>query len=781
MLSPMLSIAWLFACQAPEPALLPSPAEPIDGGFPTSFAAEDVYGDAPVALPIRGLNSYGAAVPGADLQIRVDGAGTLLRFDSTGFATVRFDDPGVHTVEVEGAEVTASVFSGAPLTLPLSRASLAGVPGAVEAHALSSGAVVRTDTEVWWVARGGAPLRVLATDAPLLGLVAAEVDIDGTTDAITWTAEEVIVLRGRPDGGFAWGAGFRADGYTVGAVAAGDVSGDRLPDLAIAWVGGSAGGVVDVWESDGQWDFQSAYGRVTEGTPTGVAISDNTDAGVAQVTVALQNGNFLRFAQVDHQLLPIGPRVEDGILPLSTTVFNVGDTNADGGDELGFLQPADGGASRGADSFLLFNLEGVAPLFQPTRWAWTVTGAFWETADGDRDGYTDLLQLDSQGGLSIITFSGDAGFLERAVDDLQEAGPIAADRDWNGDGFGDLFTAGDRAWWFYDGSDSVRSNFSLPWGILAPDLKIADRRGMGPTLVYRNTPGDVRFLTFELTSSNTTILRSMQWAGLDAAAPMTQLGAVTLGSAGEAVLDAARCGTFVYPLIAGRLYRVNLTESSGALSIEANRATTGTGVGCTDGSSGAVVALAEGDAVLSLDVNLKDKAQLSLPGARDADIGDLGAGLVAQGCTSRDCSIAFVPAPSGGGRFLTVSPDGGRLEDAAGVQPIPSAGSWLSLADVDGDGVEEAVSASPDGVIGVYRAAGDGLAGPLLYHHRAAMSGAAAFVDMDFDGLPDLLFGDPLETVYFTTSAPPPAPTDGGTGTGGTDTGAPTDTGTATN
>ena len=42
------------------------------------------------------------------------------------------------------------------------------------------------------------------------GLWTGHLDRDGTTDAAIWTDEQLILLRGRPAGGYSWGAQFAA-------------------------------------------------------------------------------------------------------------------------------------------------------------------------------------------------------------------------------------------------------------------------------------------------------------------------------------------------------------------------------------------------------------------------------------------------------------------------------------------------------------------------------------------------------------------------------------------
>lgn len=766
----LIGLALLVGCPPPEPTLLPSPAERFDDATVVDWLLDGGEGDLTGRATVRAVNSHAAAVPADEVQVRADGVATTVGFDATGFGSVRFDIPGVHTAEREGTSVEVHVYPESFTAPDLSVASPAGVRDPVEAGDVGQGAIVRTATEVWWVARGGAPMRVFTSEDPILEMRTHDIDVDGTTDAVLWTDTEVFLLRGRPGGGMAWGGGFRAIGMLVGGVDVGDVSGDNLADVAIAWRGGDTGGVLDVWEGDGQWSFFAAYARNLEGEPTGVAINDATNDGSNQVTVGSSLGAWSRFVMIEHQMVPVGPLVPFGTLDLSATVVPYGDTNGDAGDELSFQVRDDLGQ---VVDMTLFNLLGTAPNFDPTRFTWnSPTGAFWDAADADGDGYTDLFQSDDTPRINVVTYSSDTSYTMRSAGDLPEPGPIAV-RDWNGDELADLFLAGNGGWRFYEGTDRTTGVEGLPWGIALPSFDVVTNYGGGPTLSLPAAPGTARILTFEHPSAGTTIARVLEWYGEFAYDDVVELDTERLSDTRVNVLEAIQCGNDVFVLLEGVMVRLAYNSALGTLTLGATRITESTGITCGDGPGAAIAAVAGADTVITLNAALTQLTATPTKGAADVAFADLGAGVVAQACVQPRCSITAFQAGAGGPiGFFETSAAGSQWTDATGAHPLAGAFSWTSVQDVDGNGTPELLAATADGTLGVYRGTGASLVGPRTFLVYDVLQGAPLFLDADFDGIPDLWYADPEGDLKYSRSAPEV--------TGTTPTSSPTSTDTGT-
>jgi hypothetical protein len=155
------------------------------------------------------------------------------------------------------------------------------------------------DGDVWWAAwQGAPPVRVLALAEPVVGLLPAQLDSDGLTDLVVWSAEHVVVLRGR-DGGLVWGDGWSvADDRTVQGVAVGDPNGDAVADLVIA-LSGTEDAWVEIFSGDGLWGF-SAADALELGYPVfGVSTEDLDGNGVWEVTVLTEDGLLRRYTHVD--------------------------------------------------------------------------------------------------------------------------------------------------------------------------------------------------------------------------------------------------------------------------------------------------------------------------------------------------------------------------------------------------------------------------------------------------------------------------------------------------
>ena len=78
--------------------------QPIVADMVMGIELHDAVGERTVAVPIRQINSYGAAVPGGQVSIAVRGgsiAGNQLEFDATGYATALIEVPAGTVAEVQ--------------------------------------------------------------------------------------------------------------------------------------------------------------------------------------------------------------------------------------------------------------------------------------------------------------------------------------------------------------------------------------------------------------------------------------------------------------------------------------------------------------------------------------------------------------------------------------------------------------------------------------------------------------------------------------------------------
>ena len=222
---------------------------PIQADTAVAIQLHDAVGYGTVAVPIRQTNSYGIAIPGGGVSIAVRGGGTIagseLTFDATGYATAFVDVPAGRIAEVQvqsatgtdkiGRAVKAYGLSDALPDMPLALTQVIDpdvndydfiVPG-------TGGVAVSSADRVWWVPMdAGQPAHPVA-NLPFFidGMWGVHVDRDGVLDLTIWADSQLLILRGRADGGYGWGGAWSAGDREISGVTATDVNGDRIADL----------------------------------------------------------------------------------------------------------------------------------------------------------------------------------------------------------------------------------------------------------------------------------------------------------------------------------------------------------------------------------------------------------------------------------------------------------------------------------------------------------------------------------------------------------------------
>lgn len=752
---------WMLLACGPEPTQTPSPAELlVDGETVISHVVDDRIGGVPLTARVRALNRFGAAVPSEPLPLQLDGAPVEVRFDATGYGKLVLDTPTVTEVSTSGG---TAVLQALPTDWPGFGANRAVVPPletSQAAVAVTTGALVAQGSEVWWAGADGTAHRVLDAGGEIRGLRARRIDVDDVLDGIAWTDDTVFLLRGRKDGGMAWGAAFTASRYTVGGADVADLNGDNLPDLAIAWASGVETSLLDVWHGDGLFGFTAAEPRKLPAQPTDLSIGDNTAEGRNQITVLDAEGSWSRFlAGTETQYIPIGPgKPAEFLFEVGSTLDADGDMNADRGHELWIYGPRHDGAPR---SVQIVDLKGQMLEFVP----WNPTGAWLARADGDGNELLDLFAAQSDGTLHSLTFEpGSNAWIPRKVAELPEHGPIAL-ADWLQDRAPDLFLAGAQAWRFFLGVNAP-GDPNFYWGVTDPGVQeVGASDGRIDPVELDGDPTTLELLTYELRGTSTHLVVQQ---GSPGAAELTPLGEVELVSNVAAVpLDVAVCDRDAYVLVGGKLVRVRLSNPS---SPSASRAidTPGSRVACGEGPDGSTVALLEGGTIELLNANLGSVGSVPEAGAVDIAVGDVGDGPEVRSCATPDCRITWWPwGPSGEASFVVAA--AGVLSDELGE--IGRGAGEFTVQDVDADDLPDLLLTAPGGVITLVRSAGVG-PGLAEHYHLMGPSGPVVAGDADGDGHADLWFVDGKGRVFHTvqpwTPPDPEEPADPGT---------PTDTG----
>lgn len=744
----LLTLA-LAACVPERPPLTPSPAAPVVGGeVPTSVVVDANAGAAPLVTWARALNAFGAAVPSEAVSLRVDGAPVSVDFDGTGYGQVRVAGPGRVAITGGTEAVDVVAFASDWPGFGANEAQLPPLTGAERAVAVSTGVVVQSGADLVWMGPGGRGHRVLQADGPILGLRAVFVDVDDVLDVVAWSQTTVFVLRGRPNGGMAWANGYTAPGFTVAGADAGDLNGDSLADLALAWAStGEGPSQLDVWNGDGIFGFQASEPRNLPDTPMSLSIGDNTGEGTAQVTVLDMSGAWTRYiAGSETQYMPIGPRSpEQVVIPVGASIDATGDVNADRGDELWLYGPR---APRQARTITLVDLRGDAIEFVPT----SASGAHIARGDGDGDEVIDLFTLqDDDRSLRSLSFAG-GSYVPRRLEELPEHAPIAL-FDWHEqDQVLDLFLAGDTYWRWWRG-DNAPNDPSTFWGIRDPDTRTLTETADGPIGVAEldRDPATVDVVTFEVSPAETSLVVRTVGAGVTAT-----LGSLAISSAGTTPVDVAICDGFAYVALPGELVRVDLRAPSNPTGLIV-RPLNASRVACGAGPGGAVAAALVDDTVRLFSAALGELDSVPGPSVQDVAIGDVGAGPELRTCESPGCGVAWWPYGAAGEAAFAVVADGSIAVQGATPGPTVLGAGHPSVADVDGDSLPDLLVASPDGVVTLVRSLGTDTGPAEVVHVLHGLVGAVGAGDADGDGWSDLVFVDGAGDVRFTVAPWSPA------------------------
>ncbi len=762
------------ACDARERVPSVTPAQVLSDAAAVQVEAVPSTGPVPLVGWVRAVNQYGAAVASNPQSVSVGDVPSLVSFDGVGYGGVTIDSVGVTEVSAGSSLVQMNGLASwyePPGLVPSAAAPLAGVE---EVVGVTTGALAIDGNDVWWVDHEGLrPHKVLSLSEPVLGLRAGEVDVDGFDDAIAWTSKTVFLLRGRNGGGMSWGGGFTAPGYTVGGADIGDLSGDNLPDVAIAWAGGDDGGVFDVWNGDGLFGFIAAEPRLLGGIPIDVAVGDNTAEGRQQGTVLLANGTWRRFIEgAPSRYMPIGPDTPlNVLLPPGASMGPAIDLDGDGADEIHVVGPRTPGQLRQVH---LFDIDdGILILsFDNEQAAYVAAG------DGDGDLIDDLWLLQETGQLQALSNQGRGATATyprmNLLSDLQDLGPIAVD-DIDEDGANDFFLASEGVWSWTRGR-VFRGDETRFWEPRKPSESFL-REALVPPARHVTLDGDPateEFLAFHEDAGRLQFL-VLEDVGGDRS---ERVGYAFLDDGGSP-RDLVVCDRRAYALLDSALVSIDLSDRtfpivSATLPIAQPR-----GVTCGVGPAGAAVGVLDGETVLLLGPTLGELSRTTAAGAYGLTFGDVGAGPEVKVCGSPGCAIAPWRLGDGVTRYIVAEDSGVRSVAPDGTfAVIGGRADTLTFADIDLDGVTELVTHdAASGVIGLYRDLGVAVSPPQLWHNPIAWEGGVLVFDGDRDGVPDFAG---IDTDSGSLRFLVPDPPEGSTSTPTTATGPTADTGVGT-
>ena len=746
-------------------------AELDEARTPVDIEVVPTTGVGTVAVPLRLVNAYGAAIPGTSATVGIQSGSQPLgsqdvSFDAFGYALARVtpDAPSRFTVTVTGsadgaatgAQAEASAVAVQMPTYKLGASSLLPENGKERTFTVNAtgGAAVALGDEIWFAPlEPGIPAhRVAILPDQIAGMESAHIDSDGVLDLVAWAGDSVVMLRGRSGGGYAWGAGWQGLDGDIAGTSSSDLNGDRLTDVAIAITSDTVAWLL-VLEGDGTWGFTPSPSVELTFPVMSLTAWDEAEDGRPDLTVISSASGTLRRFTLDGEDWVGGstPEISAYNAQAGSRLLPQVDIQGDGDQEIVVV-----GAPEASSQDLVFLTLGELVTQYPQAYGLFHAAA----ADMDGNGSTELMALEDS--LLHVTRWEDerASFVSKNVTGVGDGGPISA-QDVDGDGVGDVLVGrehldllsgriGDDTYWTLSQQNgSAYSMSALPPAVVT-DL---DGDSYGDLVAFTLKEGAIVLGVWRGVASETG----------DVASLVLQDSAATNVS-GD-VHDLVVCDSQIYGLIGtgdtSTLLRFTVDTSSGTWAASAAKSAevVGTLLSCgttPTGPEGVVVASTTGS-WSSRNQSLVEKDSGELGAVSDITLAWNGNATEVVGCSISGCSVAALDLDGDGVDEIVRSGSGVSLAIGGQSQTLQGAGT-LSVEDVDGDGADDVLAADQtSGRIYLYRGLTNGLAAPVVMHVADPLDGALSLADMDGDGVPELLYVTGAGTVYsaLPTSAGP--------------------------
>jgi len=720
----------------------------IESSEVISIQLDDVVGVGTLDVPIRQVNSFGIGIPGGTASIAVRGGGSIptneVTFDAYGYANARVTVPEntLVDIQVQSAENTddigssARIFGSSPSMpeLPLSTTFLTNevVADGQWIVAGTDGVAAAGDNEIWWVPMTPGALPHQVADLPYFidGMWSAHVDSDAVADLVVWADTHVLLLRGRPNGGYGWGGAWSAGDRDIAGVVANDINGDRLTDLVVA-ISTDDSSLIEVLIGDGRWNFEPSDPLTLSYPVDGVTASDDDRNGDPDITVLSGASGVLRRYTITEEGWVGGspPEIAQYKADPGSVLLPPVDLNNQGAPEIAVVGPSESG-----EQALVFYVLGTPPVKYPLAFnPFEVT-----FADIDGDGADDLIALEDNV-LNAIRFTAEGEkFISQSTMGMGDKGPIAA-QDFNGDGLADLA--------ILEQGITLREG-TVPdmggWSVISHGMRSYALNLFGPVSIG-DYDGDGGLDVLGITNADDfPEIRAWSFVEGSDGLPALQTVNVTPLQPGL-VLDFAHCGTNAYTLIAGlesqTLHRVKLNAAGGEFTLEdmwGAKEVTGDRIAC-----GRVSASANGVAVSGLNgtwVTYDNNGEAIDSGTGDpvtaitmADTDGDGVDEV-YGCGELDCHIMGADLNGDGTDEVIESTLETTVHTAAGKQTLNSRGS-LSTDDIDGDGRTDLITFDEyTGTLSIHRGLDGALAPAWSIRTEREVEGPAFLGDVDLDG-----------------------------------------------
>jgi len=730
---------------------------PIQADTAVAIQLHDAVGYGTVAVPIRQTNSYGIAIPGGGVSIAVRDGGTIagseLTFDATGYATAFVDVPAGRVAEVQVQAATgtdkigrAAKAYGLSNSLPeMPLALTQAVDPEVNDYDFiapgTGGVAVSSADRVWWVPMGAGQPSHSVANLPFLidGMWGAHVDRDGVLDLAIWADSQLLILRGRSNGGYGWGGAWSAGDREIAGVTATDVNGDRIADLVVG-ISTDEESTVEVMLGDGQWSFQPTDPLQLSYPIEGISASDddrNGDPDITELTGA--SGVLRRYTVTDEGWVAGTPpeiaqyKAEPGSLLLPPI-----DLNDEGAPEIAVIGPSEAEAQE-----MVFYVLGEPPIKYPLSF-----GPFDSTfADLDGDGAQDLVALEDDV-VNAIRFDADEDrFISQATVGMGDSGPIAA-RDFTDDGRADLAILRDGV--------TLRIGTepdSGGWSVESYSFRSYNLGLSGP-VTTGDFVGNGKLDVVGVTDNEGVPTITGWWFIQEEDGPSLQRAA-SIPTQPGLLLDFAHCGNNVYALIMGAdgaaIHRIRINTTEGNFDLEdkwptpisadadflACGSATGSTFGVAASNDSGDWTIYSNDKSEVASGNIGPTAGIVMADTDGDGIDDI------HNCDVFECKMAAADFNGDGRDEIVTSSLTTSVTSADGATQTLPRGGHIDVDDINEDGWPDLILYDEtSGTLSIHQGMVNGIAPAVSIQTERNTTGAGVLRDVDQDGILEFVTSD---------------------------------------
>lgn len=710
-----------------------------------------------VRVPAFSTNAVGAPVSSGEIAFVSTGvlASDVATPDAFGWAWAEVTAPSVGAWSVDGSS-GAGVGTGTAFTLtrpdvrvafPAWLTTGAGSPIA----AAGDGIVVTRDNEVWWSAlSGGAPVRVAALTSTVRNMRAVHVDSDGVADLVVWSAEEAVLLRGRPEGGLAFLAGWNSIAGDVIDVIAQPLDDNSSVDVLLL-LGDDASSSL-VWiENDGDSRFDVTSVLDTDFASYALTAEDADEDGTSEVSMLAGEGILRRFELSDGDWQAASKA--DAPLGVGEGSEMLGNFDGDGDlvPDILVWGPSTEGA--GYSAVLVAELDAVELLYGLTSSIAPVETLAVAVADADSDGLVDIF-MSAQRRLYRAEYSRTTGtFILDTLSGVIDATRITV-ADVTGDAFPDVVLSGTGALALAGTSvaddPDTEDDETVPWKIDTPWTGLFDiGLGVEPWLGDFNADGIVDVVSFVNTEGQA--IQAFYGSAASGGTKETLRAARAFALEGTDVpLDLAVCGAHVWALYEsteGVVAQQLLIDGFGGITEVGSAVVTGSMITCGNfGSNVAVVSDGLGEYTWISD-GFVARGETAEPAGDMAAIDLDGNGEDDLVTCAGTCTVAVGDFDNDGLGDQVWSDGVQTLATLGGVESSLGFGGHVSAGDADGDGVVD-ILVQNGGVLASWRGLGGQPGVPVAAAVARDTRGRGYVGDLDGNGIPDAFWlGDEVDTT----------------------------------